>query len=83
MLSEFSENEQLEVNETDDNKVKKVGRRKGSKRKGETAKQWDQLQFSVNLLEGHDHPLCSVDANENIIVSAGFVVAYFTTMLYC
>ena len=73
--------QKTEVNETDDRKVEKTGKKKGSKRKVENPKHWKQMHFALRVIEGHHHPLCAVDFNQDIIISGGFVILYLLSFL--
>ncbi len=57
-------------NETDDKKVQK--KQKSTKRKGDTGvKEWKNVNFSVKIIEGHEHPVCAVDSIANTLLSGG------------
>ena len=65
--------QQVISNETDDIKVQKISKKKGSKRKNDETgfKEWKDMNFSVKVIEGHHHPICAVDFNRDTIISGG------------
>ena len=81
LITWFSAEHQHNVNETDDKKVEKNAKKKGSKRKIDSPKYWKEMKFSVRTIKGHHHPLCAVDFDEEHILSGGYVNSIL--LLFC
>ena len=62
---------QVEANETDEVKIIKSKKGKGVKKNTSNPKEWKQVQFSVQLVEGHHHPICGIDFDVKTIISGG------------
>eukprot|EP00794_Sanderia_malayensis_P015080 gene15080-16636_t len=62
------------TNDTDDKKAKRKQESINKKTACETTvniQHWRNMKFSVKLMEGHEHPICSVDSIGDIMISGG------------
>ncbi|XP_065061089.1 uncharacterized protein LOC135688244 [Rhopilema esculentum] len=71
VLKKDDEAMQVEANETDEVKIIKSKKGKGVMKNPSNPKECKQVQFSVELVEGHHHPICGIDFDKKAIISGG------------